>query len=1816
MGPPVLISLAVNPANASIALGTTQQYHVTGTYSDGSRQDVTTAVEWSCSPCGGVYLGSSGLVSSVAQGTATIQSALGAISGSAILTVTPATLTSLTIAPTSLTFDVGGTQQLSASGMYSNYSATDLTASSTWVSSNPTIATVSATGFVTAFANGSATITATSGTVSGTATLTVGTSTGSVLNTSRYGQSATLLNSGMVLLAGGINCPTRTSCSYLASAELYNPDAATSSNTSSLATARSAPAVLLPNGNVLLAGGYSCDSSGNCTSLRSAEIFNMPYSYGYFTGGGNMTVARSGHTVTLLNNGQVLIAGGQNCNSVTSCTALNTAEIYDPVTGTFTPTGNLNAARFNAVAVALNQGLVLIAGGLDGSNYPAAAELYDPSTGTFTSTASLNTPRPNATATVLNTGEVLISGGSTCATPGCPVSSAELYNPVAGTFANTGALSVPRFNHSATLLTNGQVLVAGGYSSCTATCTSETTAELFDPSAGTFSSTQALSTARSGQTATLVPSGDVVIAGGTSAGATLASIDFYQPSALTPPGLTSITVTPANQSIPGNMAQQFVALGTFSGGATQTLRSAVWTSSNQTVTGITNDSSGVGYVYSVSSGSTVITAGAGSVNGSTLLNTAPSLTYLNITPGSPTVLAGQTQQFSVTGSYSDGSTRNLTAAVTWSSSNRQVATLSSTTSGLASTVGAGNATIVATFAGVTANASLTVDPAMPTISSLFATSGPVGAAVSIGGSNLGDTQGSGFVTFNSVPAQVFSWNRVSIVAYVPAGASSGPVQVTAGGVASNTINFTVTQPVPTIAGISELTGAIGDTITITGSGFGTSGTVSFNGVAGSTGSWSNNSIVTQVPPGAQTGAVIVSSGGQISNNVTFTIVAAPSLTAVSPGSGDVGTVVTISGSNFTNPSNDPVVLFNGSAVLPTNWTSSQIVATVPKGTTTGLLTVKVGRLSSNGTTFMIVPAGSQSLAISPANSAVFVGQTVNLSLSDDLEHNITGADWSLSDNTLAQLSTANPPVLTATKIGTETVTATYNGLSATATVTIVAGGTAMPLGTVVCSLPSNTNAFTVLKIMQAVPSNGTTPDLIAVEDDGAGSIWLRGLTSGCSQQWHTRVGSSGGSGADEVTAETPDNFGGVIVSVTNSLSSQTNLRTASLIRVDGVSGGVSWRYDSPGNFATDIAVDQNGYVLVTENYYLDQYQQGYTASDLIKIDPNSGAPVANWHWPSSTITTVPGCELTAGTATLAPGSGPISVGPDGSYYLTISWSNTIIWEVPSLDTRFYCDDMTSTSSVTTTSQLMTISPSGVASSTTLPNPANGTVIPDGNGGALVQNFVPANQNQSQVSTQVIDAGGSNPTATISNFAGGDTVLGDQGTYFITDGNQVVCVDEASGNEQWRWRSNSGTAEIIAATAGGGVAVKNIVGNQEDVVRLDSTGTPTFDTWGTSGGSAGYGVLSYSTYWANGVWFGVGGDPVPEGVVGEPLGDAGGPYPFAGGNGPGQHASETPTVVNFLPSLIENQILNIPNAGAPNTPTTADFPCYMDSSIRNSSLLQYSNKCTVPSGPAGQIARVNAQYVLRQAATVQGFRAAFNQKLNAIAFIGHGIGVHLDQPNEFSYGINFYYPLAPGKNPGDESSWDTLYPPPNGILVKPQALPSECKPPNNTCDPKLPPTEETNALLPMEKDSSTVQGLGQQWNYTNDYFTTATTPGPPHAPLLLVNKMFPDANIFFIGACAVNPTLAKPGEVPVFLQMWDIHDSRFDMPEKRRRAIIAPLGNQTDLVSAAAVWRRVLFDMTVYGDTIQDAVTDANIAVKASNPNAQQYAIYGNSKLKF
>ena len=240
---------------------------------------------------------------------------------------------------------------------------------------------------------------------------------------------------------------------------------------------------------------------------------------------GAMKDARSGHTATLLKNGKVLVAGGDNCffgyyYYTFSCT-LSAAELYDPASGTFASTGNMSKRRSFATATLLTDGRVLIAGGVTAG---AGAELYDPATGTFTSTGSMTVGRASHTATLLSNGKVLIAGGGGVSPA---LASAELYDPATGTFSTTGSMASPRNGHSAALLSNGKVLIAGG-SSGTSTLVS---AELYDPASGTFAATGSLANARKNHAATLLANGNVLlVGGGGSSNSPLATAEIYDVS--------------------------------------------------------------------------------------------------------------------------------------------------------------------------------------------------------------------------------------------------------------------------------------------------------------------------------------------------------------------------------------------------------------------------------------------------------------------------------------------------------------------------------------------------------------------------------------------------------------------------------------------------------------------------------------------------------------------------------------------------------------------------------------------------------------------------------------------------------------------------------------------------------------------------------------------------------------------------------------------------------------------------------------------------------------------------------------------------------------------------------------------------------------------------------------------------------------------------------------------------------------------------------------------------------------------------------------
>jgi Galactose oxidase, central domain/Kelch motif len=261
--------------------------------------------------------------------------------------------------------------------------------------------------------------------------------------------------------------------------------------------------------------------TGTSNSIEVATNSNL---HG-FQATGDMGPERAAHTATLLTNGKVLVTGGFNSTDI-----LATAELFDPATGTFTPTGAMTTARFSHTATLLANGKVLVTGGsditglFDNSGDLATAELYDPATGTFTATGAMSEPRSEHTATLLANGKVLMAGGAVG-------NAAELFDPATGSFTATGELIVGgRWGCTATLLNDGTVLIAGGRDSEDVfDAFPLNDAELFNPATGTFTATGLMTQFRYEHAAALLNNGQVLLTGGFN-GNPLQDAELFDPT--------------------------------------------------------------------------------------------------------------------------------------------------------------------------------------------------------------------------------------------------------------------------------------------------------------------------------------------------------------------------------------------------------------------------------------------------------------------------------------------------------------------------------------------------------------------------------------------------------------------------------------------------------------------------------------------------------------------------------------------------------------------------------------------------------------------------------------------------------------------------------------------------------------------------------------------------------------------------------------------------------------------------------------------------------------------------------------------------------------------------------------------------------------------------------------------------------------------------------------------------------------------------------------------------------------------------------------
>ena len=344
-------------------------------------------------------------------------------------------------------------------------------------------------------------------------------------------------NCGAVLLIALALALMPASLTYAASAGTWSP-------TGSMTYARVGhTATRLRNGKVLIVGG------GDTAAQQTAELYDP--STGQFSLTGSPIYPRTGHTATLMRDGRVLIDGG----TATS----NPSEIYNPATGEFTATGHplesegsIPGNRRGGNAALLPDGRVVVAFGIDSvvDERIDDVETYDPATGSYTE-ATVNitcqtkgsgyTGRDGVASATLNNGEVLFTGGNNWSDgSGASANCAELFDPSTNVLANANPMTTDRDLHTATVLSDGRVLVAGGLTFCSPDCAPTDyhgSAELYDPSTGVFTATGAMTDSRYDHTGTLLPDGEILVAGGGNSnpngnpfslpGAALPWVDLY-----------------------------------------------------------------------------------------------------------------------------------------------------------------------------------------------------------------------------------------------------------------------------------------------------------------------------------------------------------------------------------------------------------------------------------------------------------------------------------------------------------------------------------------------------------------------------------------------------------------------------------------------------------------------------------------------------------------------------------------------------------------------------------------------------------------------------------------------------------------------------------------------------------------------------------------------------------------------------------------------------------------------------------------------------------------------------------------------------------------------------------------------------------------------------------------------------------------------------------------------------------------------------------------------------------------------------------------
>jgi uncharacterized protein YjdB len=694
---PTLQSLAISPSSASVAMSQTQQFTATGTYSDGSTQNLTSQVTWQTANPSIATISSSGLATGAGSGQTQVTASYQGQTAQVALTVSGATLTSLSVTPNNLGLANGTRQQYMAVGTLSDGSTQDLTNSVNWSSTNGSVASVNASGMVTALSVGQTSIQAAAGNVSTAVPLHV---------TAATVTSIQLTPSSVSLAAGGVQQFTATA--------MFTDG--TSQNVTSSVTYTTS------NANVA-----TVDASGNLHGVATGSA-TITATLGSISTTVPVTITHVALTSLAITPRNVSLADGlsqqltatgtygdgstQDLSSTVTWTSSNAQVAAVSTTGKVTMSGigtvtitattdsisatdSVTATAATVTAISVSPASTTLAAGQT-QQYAATATLTDGSQQTVTSSANWSVSDPSK-ATISNSGST--KGFMTSSAAGT-LNVVATVNGISGMAAVTvqpAALTVLR-------ITPNPVSVPAG-----------TTQALTVTGSYTDGSTQNVTasttwTSNSASVATVTTAGVLHgnMAGSTSVQATVQSVTATDNVTVTAAVLSSIAITPQSTSVAKGLTQQLTAIGTYTDGSTANITSQVqWSSSAPSVATV----SGTGLASALSTGQSTLTATLSSVSQTASLTVTPAvLESIAVTAGNSSFALGLSLQLTAIGTYSDGTTQNLTNTATWSSSVPSVAMVSS--AGLATGVTTGNFNARATFGGVTGSLPLTVTAAV------------------------------------------------------------------------------------------------------------------------------------------------------------------------------------------------------------------------------------------------------------------------------------------------------------------------------------------------------------------------------------------------------------------------------------------------------------------------------------------------------------------------------------------------------------------------------------------------------------------------------------------------------------------------------------------------------------------------------------------------------------------------------------------------------------------------------------------------------------------------------------------------------------------------------------------------------------------------------------------------------------------------------------------------------------------------------------------------------------------------------------------------